>query len=199
MTTSIRTLQAGCGIVTALLVASSALAQPFAYVSGARTGANNRVTQVLTVIDVARRAKVASIPLGESCLCVGERAAVSADGARVYVSNYWSNTVSVIDTGNQQRHQDLRRAAVSRRAGAEPRRVAPLHQYGALPEPGVPGAGARHGFWCDHRQHPSQRAPERFGNGDFPGWQAPVRDQPGAQRFERQDHRHGHQCGHWLR
>ncbi|HTM30162.1 MAG TPA: beta-propeller fold lactonase family protein [Vicinamibacterales bacterium] len=98
MTTSIRTLRTGCGIVMALLVASSALAQPFAYVSGARTGANNRGTQVLTVIDVARRAKVASIPLGESCLCVGERAAVSADGARVYVSNYWSNTVSVIDT-----------------------------------------------------------------------------------------------------
>ena len=98
MTTAIRRLGVGCAAVIALSIASAALAQPFAYVSGARPGANNRGTQVLTVIDVARRAKVASIPLGESCLCVGERAAVSADGARVYVSNFWSNTVSVIDT-----------------------------------------------------------------------------------------------------
>lgn len=78
-------------------VATSALAQPFAYVSGVRPGANNRGTQVLTVIDVARRAKVASIELGQSCLCVGERAVASPDGALLYVSNYWSNTVSVVD------------------------------------------------------------------------------------------------------
>lgn len=79
-------------------VATSALAQPFAYVSGVRPGPNNRGTQVLTVIDVPTRAKVASVELGQSCLCVGERAVVSPDGGRVYVSNYWSNTVSVVDT-----------------------------------------------------------------------------------------------------
>lgn len=78
-------------------VAAPALAQPFAYVSGVRPGASNRGTQVLTVIDVARRAKVASIELGVSCLCVGERAVASPDGALLYVSNYWSNTVSVVD------------------------------------------------------------------------------------------------------
>jgi YVTN family beta-propeller protein len=98
MMLSIPTMRLGCVVAIALGVATSALAQPFAYVAGVRTGANNRGTQVLTVIDVGRRAKVASIALGESCLCVGERAAVSPDGARVYVSNYWSNTVSVVDT-----------------------------------------------------------------------------------------------------
>ena len=36
--------------------------------------------------------------LGESCLCVYEDAAVSADGTQVFVSNYWSNTVSAVDT-----------------------------------------------------------------------------------------------------
>ena len=91
-------MQLGCAVVIALGVATSAMAQPFAYVSGTRTAANNRGPQFLTVIDIARRAKVTSIALGESCLCVGERAAVSPDGTRIYVSNYWSNTVSVVDT-----------------------------------------------------------------------------------------------------
>ena len=59
---------------------------------------STRDTQFLTVIDVPTRAKVTTIALGESCLCVGERAAVSPDGARVYVSNFWSNTVSAVDT-----------------------------------------------------------------------------------------------------
>jgi YVTN family beta-propeller protein len=88
-------------VVTAAIVlgiAASAPAQPFAHVSGVRPAANNRGTHVLTVIDVPRRAKVASIELGVSCLCVGEREAVSPDGALIYVSNYWSNTVSVVDT-----------------------------------------------------------------------------------------------------
>lgn len=71
MMLSIPTMRLGCVAAIALGVATSALAQPFAYVAGVRSGANNRGTQVLTVIDVARRAKVASIALGESCLCVG--------------------------------------------------------------------------------------------------------------------------------
>ena len=95
---SARAMRIGCVVAMALSLATSALAQPFAYVMGHRTGSSNRGTQFLTVIDIARRAKVASIALGESCLCVGERAAVSPDGTRVYVSNYWSNTVSVVDT-----------------------------------------------------------------------------------------------------
>lgn len=75
---------------------ASALAQPFAYVFG--TASSSRGPHILTVIDMASRAKVASVTLGESCLCVGERAAASNDGTRIYASNYWSNTVSVIDT-----------------------------------------------------------------------------------------------------
>lgn len=93
-TSAMRFVMAGA---IAIGVATSAMAQPFAYVSGVRPGANNRGTQVLTVIDVARRAKIASIELGVSCLCVGERAVASPDGALIYVSNYWSNTVSVVD------------------------------------------------------------------------------------------------------
>jgi YVTN family beta-propeller protein len=98
MTMSTRSVWLGGAVALALSVATPALAQPFAYVSGVRNGANNRGTQFLTVINVPTRAKVTSIALGESCLCVGERAAVSPDGARVYVSNFWSNTVSVVDT-----------------------------------------------------------------------------------------------------
>ena len=66
------------------------------HVASAQVYANG--THVLTVIDVPTRAKVASIPLGESCLCVGEFAAASYDGTRVYFSNFWSNTVSAVDT-----------------------------------------------------------------------------------------------------
>lgn len=98
-TPAIRLVMAGAVV---LGIATSALAQPFAYVFGVRPAPNNRGTQVLTVIDVARRAKVASVELGVSCLCVGERAAVSPDGALIYVSNYWSNTVSVVDMATNE-------------------------------------------------------------------------------------------------
>jgi YVTN family beta-propeller protein len=97
MTTASRTRRLGCAVAIVLAVTTPALAQPFAYVLGVRTGPNNRGTQFLTVIDIARRARVTSIALGESCLCVGERAVASADGSLLYVSNFWSNTVSVVD------------------------------------------------------------------------------------------------------
>jgi YVTN family beta-propeller protein len=70
-------------------------AQPFAYVVGAR----DRGIQVLTVINTATNARVASIPLGFNCLCVNPNGIViSSDGLRVYVSNLLENTVSVVDT-----------------------------------------------------------------------------------------------------
>jgi hypothetical protein len=43
-------------------------AEPFVYVVGGPLG--SRGIQVLTIIDAATNGKVASIPLGESCLCV---------------------------------------------------------------------------------------------------------------------------------
>jgi len=109
MTMSSRFLWLAGAVAIALSIATSAFAQPFAYVSGVRNG-STRDIQFLTVIDVPTRAKVTTIALGESCLCVGERAAVSPDGARVYVSNFWSNTVSVVDTATN---------AVIQRSGAK--------------------------------------------------------------------------------
>jgi YVTN family beta-propeller protein len=74
-------------------------AEPFVYVVGAT---NTRGLQVLTVIDAATNGKVAVIPLGESCLCVNPNGiAISRDGTRVFVSNFWSNSVSVVDTGSR--------------------------------------------------------------------------------------------------
>ena len=194
MTMSSRSLWLAGAVAIALSVATSALAQPFAYVSGVRNG-STRDTQFLTVIDVPTRAKVATIALGESCLCVGERAAVSPDGARVYVSNFWSSTVSVVDTATN--------AVI---------RTYPVHTFpGALAASpdgtrlyintfisrgsGLQGPGARSRVRGDDREHPTERAAERLGDGDFSEWRAPVRDQPGAQRLERQDHRHRHQHG----
>jgi YVTN family beta-propeller protein len=100
MTMSTRSVWLGGAMALALSVATPALAQPFAYVSGVRNATNNRGTQFLTVINVPTRARVTSIALGESCLCVGERAAVSPDGARLYVTNQALNgsNVKVIDT-----------------------------------------------------------------------------------------------------
>jgi YVTN family beta-propeller protein len=82
-------------------VGSPAEAQALAYVVGQPSNATgNRGPQFLNVIDTATLARVATIPLGTSCLCVNANGAVaSADGTRIYVSNYWDNTISVIDTG----------------------------------------------------------------------------------------------------
>ena len=96
---SVRAMRIGCVVAVALSLATSALAQPFAYVAGARTGSSNRGTQFLTVIDIARRAKVASIALGGELFVRGRaRGGVARTVYRVYVSNFWSNTVSVVDT-----------------------------------------------------------------------------------------------------
>ncbi len=92
----------------ATLTTTAALAQPFGYVVAPRpSGGANRGPQFLAVIDIATRTRVTSIQLGEGCLCVGELAAVSADGARVFVSNFWSNTVSVVDTATNTLVQTL--------------------------------------------------------------------------------------------
>ncbi len=97
--TNIRCRLASASLMaTFLAIAHVAAAQPFAYIVGPRSGPGNRGIQVLTVIDPSTRAKVAAIPLGEGCLCVFENAAVSKDGSRIFVSNYWNNTVSVVDT-----------------------------------------------------------------------------------------------------
>lgn len=82
---------------------SVASAQPFAYVMGQRDdpAPGNSGIQVLTVINTATNTKVATLPLGLSCTCVfTQTVAIAPDGARVYVANYWSNTVSVIDTSS---------------------------------------------------------------------------------------------------
>lgn len=100
-----RVAVAACAAFLAL--ASAAAAQPFAYVVGVRPGPGNRGLQVLTVIDIPTRARVAAIPLGDGCLCVMENAAVSADGTRIYVSNFWANTVSVVDTATNAVVQTL--------------------------------------------------------------------------------------------
>jgi YVTN family beta-propeller protein len=84
-------------IVGLLAFASIAGAEPFAYVVGVPNAPGNRAQQMLTVIDVPTRAKVAVIPLGQGCLCVYESAAASPDGTRIYVSNFWDNSVSVVD------------------------------------------------------------------------------------------------------
>ncbi len=100
MTSSLRArfVSSLCRVIAGLLVfASPAAAQPFAYVLGVPIGAGNRAQQKLTVIDIPSRAKVAVIPLGQGCMCVGESAAASPDGTRVYVSNFWDNSVSVVD------------------------------------------------------------------------------------------------------
>ena len=88
-------------------VAAVAAAQPFAYVVGPRSGPSNRGIQVLTVINTSTRTKVAAIPLGEGCLCVFENAAVSKDGSRIFVSNFYNNTVSVVDTATNSLIQTL--------------------------------------------------------------------------------------------
>jgi YVTN family beta-propeller protein len=64
-----------------------ALAQPFAYVP-------NGEEDTVTVIDTSTNLTVATVPVGR--YPVG--AAVTPDGASVYVSNYLGATVSVIDT-----------------------------------------------------------------------------------------------------
>lgn len=97
-----RLVPALCRAIAGLLVfASTAAAEPFAYVLGVPPGANNRAQQRLTVIDIPTRAKVAVIPLGHGCLCVNESAAVSPDGTRVYVSNFWDNSISVVDVASR--------------------------------------------------------------------------------------------------
>lgn len=86
-----------CAIAGLLAFAAVAAAEPFAYVVGVPFSPTNRAQQMLTVIDIPTRAKVAVIPLGQGCLCVVETAAASPDGTRVYVSNFWDNSVSVVD------------------------------------------------------------------------------------------------------
>ena len=120
MAISTRRMQLGCAVAIVLGVATSALAQPFAYASRPPPQRSTRDTQFLTVIDVARRAKVTTIALGES-LPVRRRARGGvARRARVYVSNFWSNTVSVVDTATDGVIQDLPRSHVSWRTRRKP-------------------------------------------------------------------------------
>ena len=189
---STRTMWLGLVVTMALGVATTAMAQPFAYVPGVRPGSNNRGPQFLTVIDVARRAKVARIALGESCLCVGERAAcVTGRQPHLRVELLEQHRLGGRH-GHQHRRPDVRGAAVSGRAGGESRRYAALRQHRPLPQPGIPGTGARHRVRRDHREHSPQRPAERLGNGHHSRRQPVVCDESGAERIQRQGHRHGH-------
>ncbi|MEO5703099.1 MAG: Calx-beta domain-containing protein [Gammaproteobacteria bacterium] len=70
-----------------LLVAASAHAAPFAYIS-------NENSNDVSVIDIATNIVTATVPVGLTPFGV----AVNPSGSRVYVTNIDSNTVSVIDT-----------------------------------------------------------------------------------------------------
>jgi YVTN family beta-propeller protein len=91
----------GLALVMALLLpvafASSAQAQPFAYVVGQPNVEGG--TAVVSVIDTATNGRVASIPIGPNCrLCVTtDGIAIAPDVGRVYASNDFGQSLSVID------------------------------------------------------------------------------------------------------
>ena len=149
-------------------VATGAMAQPFAYVSGVRVGSNNRGPQFLTVVHVGRRAKVASIALGESCLCVGERAAVAPDGSRVYVSNYWSNTVSVVDTATNGVIRTFAVQPFPAALAASPDGTRLYINTVLSPNPGYVVQVLDAASGATIANIPLERAAERLGHGDCP-------------------------------
>jgi YVTN family beta-propeller protein len=69
----------------------------FAYVADYGQG-DFQQTGIVSVIDTAKDAEVAKIPVGIGPIAV----AVSPDGARVYVSNYGAGTVSVINAATNK-------------------------------------------------------------------------------------------------
>jgi YVTN family beta-propeller protein len=88
-------------LVIALLVplalASLANAQPYAYVVGQPSVEGG--TAVVSVIDTSTNGLAASVPVGASCrLCVNtDGIAIAPDLGRVYVSNDFAQSISVID------------------------------------------------------------------------------------------------------
>ena len=74
----------------------------YAYIVGRRLSPSQGGTdgtQTVSVIDTSTNAVVATIPVGVGCSCVGsDGAAISPDGALVYVANEIDNTVSVVRT-----------------------------------------------------------------------------------------------------
>ena len=84
-------------LVVPLVAASSAAAQPFAYVVGQPTVEGGAA--VVAVIDTSANAIVSSVPAGANCrLCVNtEGVAIAPDAGRLYVSNVFDQSVSVID------------------------------------------------------------------------------------------------------
>lgn len=95
--------------VMAILAASAtvmpASAQPYAYVLGQTDdpAPGNSGPQFVTVIDTATNTKVARIPAGLNCRCVGPNAmAMSPDGAILYVGNSVSDAVTAIATATNQ-------------------------------------------------------------------------------------------------
>ena len=84
------TRSAGIAVLMALLVplvvASSADAQPFAYVLGQRSPSNTPA--VVSVIDTSSNTITASITVGPDCECVNSNGiAIVPDAGRVYVSH----------------------------------------------------------------------------------------------------------------
>ena len=86
-------------LIATISVASSAQAQPFAYVVGQKDPVGTAA--VVSVIDISTNLRVTSIPVGANCLCVNpDGIAIAPDVARVYVTNELANSVSVIDVGS---------------------------------------------------------------------------------------------------
>lgn len=84
-------------LVVPLVAASSAAAQPFAYVVGQPTVEGGAA--VVAVIDTSANAIVTSIPAAANCrLCVNtDGIAIASDAGRLYASNVFAQSVSVID------------------------------------------------------------------------------------------------------
>ena len=81
-------IAAACLLTVAL--AQAAAAAPFAYVADTQSNA-------VSVVDVATRRIVATIPVGRAPYGV----AVNKTSTNAYVLNYLDNTVSVIDTAKR--------------------------------------------------------------------------------------------------
>ena len=83
---------------------SSAAAQPYAYVLLQKDQASANAQQALAVIDTQTVTRVTTIPLDVGCCAHNAQSlAASPDGARVFVVNQVSGTVSVVDTTTRTR------------------------------------------------------------------------------------------------
>jgi len=78
-------------ITAVLLLAGSARAAPFAYITNSNGGDNS-----VSVIDLETNTVIAMVPVGEQ----PTEAAVNRAGTRAYVTNFGAGSVSVIDTGS---------------------------------------------------------------------------------------------------